>query len=426
MLLPYGKSSLSLPDLWDGHAELIEPGPFPDVESRKVVENALDNPIGSPPISDMDLSGKRVACVIPDLTRRAAVHVYLRILLSRLVSAGAEPGKITVIVALGIHRPLDNNELKSLVGQEVWSGFKIVNHDPDDEYGHVTLGMTSASIPVEINRKVAEADWVILTGGITYHYFAGYGGSRKSFLPGVASRRSCESHHRMVVLWRRGLLTGIVAPGVLEGNPVHEQMVEACALAPPVNTLSVITNQDGGIVGAFYGEPTVTHLEACRHHDLFYRREVNISSRLVIASAGGHPKDVNFVQSHKGLVSAHMPVDDGGVVLLLAECPEGPGYRDFFNLFERCRSEEEWFTELEVNYHVNAQTAFSTWLLVRRHPTILISRLNPSDVGRAGMIPADDIDDALVKARSILGELPVPVVLADAADTLTVVRSSEF
>jgi nickel-dependent lactate racemase len=421
MNLPYGKTSLPLPDLWDGQAIWLEPGPFPDVRGPELVEKALDEPIGSPPIGELDLSGKRIACVVPDLTRRAAVDVYLPVLLSRLISAGAHPEDVTIVVALGIHRPLEEQELKKLVGSEVWGRFRVVNHDPDARDGCVTLGVTSGGITVEINRTVADADRVVLSGGVTYHYFAGYGGGRKAFLPGVASRRTCEAHHRMVVSWRRGELTGTVGPGVLEGNPVHDQMLQACSMAPPFFTLNVVTNPDGGIISAFSGDLKAAHLESCRMHDTFYRQRISVASKLVIASAGGYPKDVNFVQAHKGLYGAHEPVYAGGVVILLAECGEGAGYRDFFDWFNRCTSEENWLTELEENYHINAQTAFSTWLKARRSPTILISELDPSQVKTAGMIPAGSVEEAIAEARAILGDLPVPVVLPDAGDTLTVV-----
>ena len=158
-------------------------------------------------------------------------------------------------------------------------------------------------------------------------------------------------------------------------------------------------------------------------HDVFYRREVRHPAALVIASAGGYPKDVNFIQAHKGLFGAHMPVKERGVVVLLAQCPEGAGNRDFYRWFDRCASEEEWLRELDENYQINGQTAFSTWLRVSRCPTILVSMLDPVDVKKMGMIPAGDVGEALAEARAILGELPLPIVLPDAADTLTVITS---
>lgn len=425
MFLPYGNESLELPDLWEGRAVIIEPGPFRDVDGREIVEKALNQPTGSDSLTDLVVPGEKIAVVIPDLTRRAAVDVYLPLLTSRLLSAGISPDDIDIVVALGIHRPLEDGELRKLVGGQVWGRFRVVNHDPDTKGANVDLGITERGIPVQINRMVAAADRVILTGGIAYHYFAGYGGGRKTFLPGVASRHSCETHHRMVVYWRRKELPGSMAPGILDDNPVHLEMLQACSFAPPIFLFNVVTDPRGRIIGAFSGDLQAAHNEACRMHDNFYRREITSPFELVIASAGGYPKDINFVQAHKGLYGAHMPVEEGGVVVLLAQCREGAGNRDMFSWFSRCRSEEDWLRELDTDYQINAQTAFSTWLRVRRAHTILVSHLDPAEVRKMGMIPAGSVQQALSEAKAILGPLPVPIILHDAADTLTVVRSPE-
>jgi nickel-dependent lactate racemase len=422
MNLPYGKSTLGLKDRWHGRARWVAPGPFRTAESRVVVEKALDEPIDSPALEDLGLTGKRIACVVPDLSRRAAVDAYLPVLLPRLLSVGVKAEDVCIVVALGIHRPLEKKELRELVGRETWARFRVVNHDPEAEEGNIALGVTTGGIRVEVNREVAMSDRIILTGGITYHYFAGYGGGRKALFPGVASRRSCEAHHRIVVSWRRKEISGSIAPGVLDANPIHREMMEACTFAPPIYLLNVVTDPQGRIIGAFSGDLNAAHLRACRMHDDFYRRAVPELSKLVIASAGGYPKDVNFVQAHKGLHGAHMAVADGGVVVLLAECLEGPGHKNFFSWFVRCSTEEGWLRELERSYQINGQTAFSTWLKVRRSPTILVSRLDPDEVRVMGMVPAESMEEALDEAKRVLGDLPVPIILPHAADTLTSVK----
>jgi nickel-dependent lactate racemase len=430
IFLPYGTGQLEFPDRWDGQARVIEPGPFPDgTVGADEVAWALQNPTGSPRLAEIARPGQKVVLVIPDLTRRAAVSTYLPPLLEELSGAGIGDDDITIVVALGIHRPLVNSELEALTGEEVCRRFKVVNHDCDAPEANVYLGQTTTGLPVEINRSVAEADLVVLTGSITYHYFAGYGGGRKSLLPGVASRKSCEANHRMVVDFRRGKLSGaiggMIGPGILDNNPVHSAMIEACAMVPPIFVLNTVTDPHGNITAASAGELVQAHVEACRHHDFYYQQELEECSRLVIASSGGSPKDINFVQAHKGLYSAHMAVAQDGVVILTASCQEGTGHIDFMSWFERCSTESRWLEELEKNYQINGQTAFSTWLRVRSVPTVLISELPDEMVGKMGMIPASNPEEALERATGILGELPVPLVLPDAGDTLTVVRSAE-
>ncbi len=423
--LPYGKSSIEVPDLWDGKATVLSPGSFPDTDPEKAVNDALDNPLGGVSLGELCRSGDRVACVIPDLTRRAAVKDYLPVLLQRLSNIGVRPNDVTIIVALGIHRPLSEDELCELVGDAILNRYRVVNHDPDGKGSNVLLGTTDAGIPVDINKEVAEADSVILTGGITYHYFAGYGGGRKSLLPGVASRKACEAHHRLVVSWRRGELEGELAPGALTDNPAHRQMVQACNFISPIFVLNVITEPGGRIIAASAGELETAHLDACRKHDSWFRKELQAPSKLVIAGSGGYPKDVNFVQAHKGLFAAHQAVAGDGVVVLAADCAEGTGHEDLLDWFDRCDSESKWLDELQARYQINGQTAFSTWLRVKSVPTVLVSRLKPSDVARMGMAHANDMKEALKVAEKILGELPVPLIIPDAGDVLPVVGSPE-
>jgi nickel-dependent lactate racemase len=425
MKIPYGKSAIEVPDLWNGKATILSPGPFPDPDPEKTVTHALDHPLGNVTLQNLCTAGDRIACVIPDLTRRAAVRQYLPLLLQRLSTIGVDPRDVTIIVALGIHRPLTDLELSELVGEKVRDKYRVINHDPDGKRSNIFLGTTDAGIPVEINAEVTKSDCVILTGGITYHYYAGYGGGRKSLLPGVASRRACEAHHKLVVSWRRGELEGELAPGVLIENPVHRQMLQACTFIPQIFVLNVVTEPEGRIVAASAGELEAAHLDACRKHDSWFRKRLQARSKLVIAGCGGYPRDVNFVQAHKGLFAAHQAVAGDGVVVLAADCAEGTGHANILDWFDQCHSQSKWLDELEARYQINGQTAFSTWLKVTSVPTVLVSRLNGSDVERMRMIPAVNMEEALKAAQEILGEMPVPLVIPDAGDILPVIGSAE-
>jgi nickel-dependent lactate racemase len=421
--LPYGRSSIELPDLWSGRAKVLSPGPFPDPDPEKTVREAIDNPLGGVVLDKICRSGCKVACVIPDLTRRASVRKYLPPLLEKLSEAGVYTDDITIIVALGIHRPLIDHELETLVGKSIRRKYRVVNHDPDKKESNIYVGTTDAGIPVKINRGVAEADCVILTGSVTYHYFAGYGGGRKSLLPGVSSREACETHHKMVVSWRRGELKGKLGPGELEDNPAHWQMVQACGFVPSIFVLNVVTDPGGRIIAASAGELEAAHTELCRKHELWFRRELENRFPLVIAAAGGYPKDVNFVQAHKGLFSAHQAVSGEGAVIFVARCPEGAGHPDMLGWFDRCKTEREWLDDLQTRYQINGQTAFSTWLRVTSIPTVFVSDMEHGDVRRMGMVPASDMERALHEVKRILGKLPVPVIIPDAGDILPVVGS---
>lgn len=369
-------------------------------------------------LQDLARGRRKITVVIPDLTRRAGVSSYLPLVLAHLLEGGCDEAHITVLVALGIHRPMTDVELKAHVGERVWGRFTVLNHDPDRADGLVQVGKTPGGLKVVLNRLAVDADLLVLTGGVTYHYFAGYGGGRKTLLPGVASRAACEAHHRLVVEWRRGRLKGDVAPGRLEGNPVAEEMASACAMVPAAFNLSVVTSPDGSIVAACAGEVIESHRAACVHHDRFYLREIPEAARFVVASAGGWPKDINMVQAHKGLYSAHRAVSPDGVVLLLASCTDGTGHPDFLDWFRTCSTEEQWLHSLETRYQINGQTAYSVWRRTQANPVLLVSRMDPESVRLMGMVPCADLEEAMDSAESILGELPPPLVMPDAGDIL--------
>ena len=199
--IPYGKGEIAIPSRCPKPLSVIQPGPFPRRHGTGIIEDALDKPNGSLPIETFFSPGQKVTCVIPDITRRAGVSTYLSPVLKRLLGTGVLCEDVRIIVSLGIHRKMTERELKDHVGEWVWKRFSVTNHDCEDPEGLIDLGMTPGSIPLRLNREVMDADALLLTGSVTYHYFAGYGGGRKAILPGVASRETCEANHRMVVSW---------------------------------------------------------------------------------------------------------------------------------------------------------------------------------------------------------------------------------
>lgn len=420
--IPYGKGEIILPSRCPAPLSVIEPGPFPVRHGSGLVDEALDNPLGSPPMERFFRRGQRVVCVIPDITRRSGVRTWLPLVLERLLDAGVGSRDISVVVSLGIHRKMSDEELKDHVGAWVWRRFSVRNHNCDDPSGLIDLGRTPGGIPLRLNRKVVEADTLLLTGSVTYHYFAGYGGGRKAILPGVASRETCEANHRMVVSWRRGNLHGDLCPGKLEGNPVHSDMLSACSMVPPIFSLNVVTDPSNRIIAAAAGGVEAAHIEACRRHDVFYRRRIDSRADLVIAGVGGWPKDINFVQAHKGLYSAHRAVKEGGVLVLAAACPEGGGHPDFFSWFRRCSTDEQWLDSLDREYQINGQTAYSTWKCASANMTILISSLPRERVIEMGMVPAGGLEEAMKivedRFRGAQGGIPRPLIIPDASDIL--------
>jgi lactate racemase len=367
-------------------------------EPREIIGRALDS--CSPYLATFK-PGERLVIVTSDITRYTGSELYLPQLIERLNAAGIRDDDIEIIIALGIHRKQTDAEHKKIMGP-LSGRIRVSDHDCDDPGKLVSLGTTSNGIEVVVNRRVVEADRLILTGTIGFHYFAGFGGGRKSLLPGVASRKSCMASHFAVLNPGEG--TGRnphAATGVLDGNPVHEAMMEACAMAAPAFMFNTVLSPDKRIIAAFAGDWREAHLEGCRFYAERFSYPIDRLADLAVVSCGGFPKDINLIQAHKAMEYGSRAVKDGGVMVLLAECRDGYGNATFFNWF-RIRALGEFEAELRRNYEINGQTAYSLLSKAQRFRIILVSSLPPEEVATMGMIPAGTLDEALVLAEEML------------------------
>jgi len=346
---------------------------------------------------------EKVVIVTSDITRPTGSDLYLPLLVQRLNEAGVRDREIEVIIALGIHRKQTESEQRRIVG-ELYGRIKVSDHDCDAPGSLIYLGETSRGIPVEMNRTVAQADRLILTGAVTFHYFAGFGGGRKSILPGVSSRRSCMASHFSLLNPGEGSGRHPAAvTGSLEGNPVHEAMLEACAMRPPDFILNTVLTPDKKILAVFAGNWREAHLAACRFYAKAFSYPIREKADLVVVSCGGYPKDINLIQAHKSMEYASRALKPGGVMILLAECRDGYGNATFFNWFGFA-SCGELESALRKRYEINGQTAWSVKEKAERFRIVLVSKLPPGEVGTMGMIPARTPGEALDLALPLLPE----------------------
>src|SRR5665647_1288397 len=272
---------------------------------------ALQNPNGMPPLREMVQGKHRIAIAISDGTRPVRSKLLLPPLLDELSNAGIPMEQITVLVALGIHRALTEAEIIALVGRETYQRVRVINHDPQDT---ILLGRTSRGTPLEINRCFAEADFKICTGNIDLHFFAGYAGGAKAMMPGLSTRTAIANNHRMQ-------LEAGSASGILEGNPVREDIDEAGQIVGIDFILNLVQNESKEVVAVCAGDPIAAHRAGCRIIDRLYKVPIAGRAALVIASAGGHPKDVNLYQAQKALDNTSHAVQQGGTIILMAACP---------------------------------------------------------------------------------------------------------
>jgi lactate racemase len=370
----------------------------PAAPPAELVERALD---GCAEALSRFQPGEQVLIVTSDVTRPTGSEVYLPLLVHRLNEAGIRDRDIEIVIALGIHRKQTEAEHRKILG-ELYGRIKVTDHDCDDPGSLVYLGETARGLPIEINRRVAEAQRLILTGAITFHYFAGFGGGRKAFLPGVSSRRSCMASHFALLNPEAGSGRHPKAvTGNLEGNPVHEAMLEACARRAPDFILNTVLAPDKRIMAAFAGDWREAHLEGCRFYADNFSYPIAEKADLVVVSCGGFPKDINLIQAHKSMEYGSRALKPGGVMILLAECRDGYGNATFFNWFgyESCAELE---SALRKRYEINGQTAWSVKEKAERFRIVLVSQLPPEEVETMGMLPAQTLEQAYELASYML------------------------
>ncbi len=414
--LNYGRTTVAFPDRVFGAFDVLSArSPVLPAPEEELLRNRIARPIGCLPLRQILKPGESVAIAISDVTRYSATEKLLAPLLRETDAAGITRDRVTLYVARGTHRALSVEELRSVVGPEIASGIHVEQSDPDGDT--VRVGTTSRGTPVMLCRSLTEKDRVVLTGTISFHYFAGFGGGRKALVPGCAARKTAEATHYRIFLPDGPGKHPLARPGMLAGNPVHEDIVEAVSMAPPSFLVNTLLTPDKKLFDAVAGHWQKAHEEGCERYANVYRVRIPRRYPLVIASAGGYPKDINFIQAHKAMDQAFAALEPGGALILLAECPDGFGSTRFFPWF-RFRDPAEMEGELRANYQIYGQTAHAVLVKAQACRAILVSSLRPGDVERMGMTPAASLGEAVEKARGHLGRLPPPLVIPDAGYVL--------
>jgi nickel-dependent lactate racemase len=351
--LPYGKTDVCVRVQARNLLGSIEPKEQPACpDARAEVERALKEPIpvGNKRLSEIALPESKVAIVVNDATRRTPTDVMLPPVLDELNLAGVKDENVTIIFGTGTHRPVTREEAVRIVGESVFSRVKTVSHNckaPD----LVHVGNTRHGNKVYLNRVFAEADVKVLLGDVDFHYYAGYSGGRKSVLPAVAGEETIKHNHAL-------MLHANARPGILVGNPVNEDMVEAAKLAKVDFILNVVSNSKGQVVKAFAGDWEQAFAEAVKLVDAMYRVVVDRRADIVVVSCGGSPADINLYQAYKAVDSALEVVKRGGVIVLVAECPEGHGNQVFYDWMLRFGDLKSVEREIKRNFVLGGHKAY--------------------------------------------------------------------
>jgi len=397
--LPYGDSYLTV-GIADRFADNILDSKYvPGIKNEsEAILHSLEHPVGCAPLREQIGRNDKVAIITTDNTRPCPDDRILPVILAVLDEIIPREN-VLIIVGLGLHRPLSNEELVDKFGQNIVDRYEVINHDPTRT---VYIGETSRGVPVEVNSRVAEADFRISTGFIEPHFFAGFSGGRKSIAPGVSSARSIRSNHSY-----RLLEHPCARAGILENNPVHEDMIEQAGMAGLDYIVNVLLNADGEITHVFSGDPVAAHELGCGTAGDIVRVPVEKLSDITLTTNGGAPLDLDFYQTCKAIDTAAQVTREDGIIVVAASCTEGVGPEEFRALHASVRSPRDVLDELSRDDAHAAGVSWQNQILARaqiNHRILLFSNLD-DNVARSMMVtPISSIPSGLEMAFKSLGD----------------------
>ncbi|MGQ0540430.1 MAG: nickel-dependent lactate racemase [Blastocatellia bacterium] len=358
------------------------------------IGSKLDHPIESKRLDDLVNPGESVLFVVSDATRQTGAGQIVNLLVRRLIAGGTMPFDISIIFATGIHRTVTEEEKISILTTFISQRIKTIDHAPRDLMQIVRMSETSGGIPVELNRALTEFDHVVLVGGVSFHYFAGFTGGRKLVCPGLASSKTISATHKLAFdCETKDRRTG-VGTGLLDGNAVHEAFMEAASKVKISFAVNTLVNDAGEVVDLYCGDWIESHRAACEAYAA--ERTIHIEEKrdLVIVSCGGYPHDINMIQAHKSLEAASQACSDGGTIIVLAECPDGLGREDFLDWFAAADS-SALAEKLCKSYQVNGQTAWSLLRKAERYHVRLVTNLSGEQINKMRLRKENSFDGAI-------------------------------
>ena len=399
MKLKYGKEEVRLPIEDKNIIKML------NLKKQKVLLNPenkfrelLKNPIGYPSLGELIFQKKasKILIIVNDITRPTPYEVILPPLLDELHQIGIKKENIIFIIATGIHRSNSQEEIREIFGKDIFFNYKFINHNCDDS-NLKDLGNLESGNKLWVNPIISETDFIITTGVIVPHYFAGFSGGRKSILPGICGRETIKANHgRMVHPDARA--------GNLKGNPVHQEMQEASEKVGVDFNINVVTDEKHQIIEIVAGELLTSWQQGVEICKKIYLCPIEKKADVVIASAGGYPKDINVYQAQKTLNNAYQAIKPEGTIILLAECLEGYGEPTFEKWIEEANTSDDIIKRLKNKFVLGGHKAYAIAKLTKEVEVILISSLPSEKVRKLFFIPMEDISQALNYVNDKYGE----------------------
>ncbi|MBB6215263.1 nickel-dependent lactate racemase [Anaerosolibacter carboniphilus] len=424
--LKYGKELIDVPLSEDQIFGIIKSNTADHHKTEEaVILDALENPIGSLKLREIVKPGEKVCIVISDVTRAwQRMNVYLPYLVDELCKGGITDENIIFISAVGSHRKQTEQEHQRLLGDALKDRFKVIDHDCLDDNNLVYLGHTSFGTPVKVNKIAMDCDHILLTGAIVFHLLAGWGGGKKSILPGIAGYETIMANHAMSLNPEIGKGSNPeIRSGKIIDNSIHADMLEAAALVKPSFIFNVIMDSQGRISHAVAGDYAKAHARGCQIVDDMDGIAIQSKAEMVIASACGYPKDINFYQTIKTVINAKEAVEENGVIIILSECSEGIGNAEIQEIVQNYSTLLDRERAIRTNYSIAKYIGYYATEVAAKHTFILVSSLPPETLTMANIKIVKTLEEALEMAYSIKGSNVKTYLMPHGANTLPKVQN---
>jgi len=396
MLLGYGEASIAMGFEGAKSVRVLKGGNIQASGDDKTAFLRAVNAecVASKPLSALIAPGDQVTIVISDITRfwMRQDRVCAQLVPYLHDTLGVAYEDIVILVALGTHRAQTEEELKTLVSPEIYEKVKVVNHDclaADLKY----VGTTSRGTDVYVN-PLAVGRRVIVISGTIHHLMAGYGGGRKSILPGICGKTSINQNHIHSLSPTQPRSNPLIGMGLLEDNPLNLDMNEAAELVAPVFGINVIKDSQTGNYRLICGDFAKAWEESCRVAQEMMGVPIEKKADIVVVSCGGYPKDINLYQGVKSLVNAAEAVKDGGQIIFLAECREGGGTPDYFGWIDSLRN-GTLDPDLRRDFTIAGYIFYASCEVMAKAEVLMLTEIPPETLDGMGARVFPDMESLL-------------------------------
>lgn len=400
--VPFGKEKItfSLPDEDVAGVLVSHAHEYVAKKSEEeLVADALAHPIGSPRLSELAKGKKTCTIISSDHTRPVPSHVIMPQLLAEL-RKGSPDIDITILIATGMHRPTTHDELVAKYGAEIADHEKFVIHNSRKDEDMVSIGTLPSGGECLVNRHAVETDLLVAEGFIEPHFFAGMSGGRKSVLPGIASKVTVLANH-----CSEFINSPYARTGILEGNPIHRDMLYAAKAAKLAFICNVVIDADKKVIAAFAGDREQAHYAGCEF-EMKLAGVKPVPADIVVTTNGGYPLDQNIYQSVKGMTAAEATCKDGGVIIDVSACTDGHGGEDFYQTLKNATNLQQAMDEILARKR--SETVFDQWesqILLRmllKYTIIMVTKAPQQMIEDMHIKYAKDIDEAFAMAHDVL------------------------